>query len=199
MVPDMDCLWESDRSAETDAYEVLGADSRIVPWQQTITEHVEEPKALLLRRVDEDSRHDDVHGLAVAQLGILPAVCGQDPSQSLDALRILVAGVFRQGPIQVLLDFFRRCARLSLVGLEERLVLALVRETHIDAARRQLPDLAAKPIGQSNLDEPEELRISHEREVAAMNCQKRAISLQAHRSKGQSTLTSKVVSPKLHL
>ena len=123
---------------------------------------------MLLRHVNQQRSHDNVHGLAVAQFAILPAVGDQNAAQCGDALVGLVRGIFGQRAIQIFLDFFHTGIGLTLVLLENRRILAAVRQALENGATRDLPQLAAQHVRQSYLHESRELRVTEQRDISTM-------------------------------
>ena len=80
----------------------------VVVGQEPLADGHEEPEGLLLTAVDQQDAGHDVHGLAVANLGIPVGVGSQDSPQCCDPS--LVAGLegwmFRQGPVEISFNLF---------------------------------------------------------------------------------------------
>ncbi|KAJ6260685.1 hypothetical protein Dda_4912 [Drechslerella dactyloides] len=84
----------------------------VVTRHEPITERGQQEERLGLRHwgrrhsgnPHEKSCNDNVHGLAVSDVGIAPAVGAQDSTQSADALLALKSGILGQAAIEVLFD-----------------------------------------------------------------------------------------------
>ncbi len=131
-----------------------------------------------LGHVDQQGGHDDVHSLAVSDVGVDPAVGGQDSPETSDALLALEAGVFRETAVEVFLDLVygeRHLAGIlgQGVGIESRSL-----EPQVDGTGRQLPRLSSQPVRQSDADQLVEGGLADQCHIAAVVSQ--VLSPQPH-------------------
>jgi hypothetical protein len=72
----------------------------VVFREHLFTDGREEPEGLLLIGVEEENRGNDIHCLAVADIGVLQRICSENSAQCVDSSVTLVGLVFWQRSVQ---------------------------------------------------------------------------------------------------